>query len=601
MTVWPTLPAFENLSRFVKSHGSVTAGTSSVGVGFYNLGDVTVGEGNLFLTGGWAGTKTFGGNPPTFVVSTLGDKIEFTGSYQFDPGVVLSGGGLVRFNGGSFQAGVPISAQNIELANGTLQVQAGLSNRPVNVDGNWSMAVSGRFTWTGGTMTGNDPRQLSEVLVGKGAGLSILFGAGKTLDLLLAVDGTAEWQADDIGLGSHARVYNAASATFTIACDQALGWNQANYGQFVNDGTVRKTAGQGTTYIGMMVTNSGLIEADAGKLLFAGDFFQGSSGICDLNGGAMQFLKSFFLPAGGTYRGVGTILGNLVSSGTISPGHSPGVITILGDFTQTGDGVLEMEWGGLTQGTQYDQLVVSNTATLGGTLRVSLLNGFLPNPGDRARLLMAGAGAGAFDRITGALPGGGRLLLPVYGSNGLELVATSIDPTHSGPALSSALSVSAGTTIAGIFTGAPNTQYRATLFAHTNCDLSGAAGDPVMIGTAKVATDASGNASFRVTAGAPLASGTFITAALTDTNNTTSAFAACTPTVSVSLSIAPVQQGYLLSWPKQAQGFRLQAASLNSPTLEWNDVPTTPQLVGDQFTVTVSTVEVTKWFRLVYP
>ena len=79
----------------------------------------------------------------------------------------------------------------------------------------------------------------------------------------------------------------------------------------------------------------------------------------------------------GTVSGSGTVGGNLNnSSGTVAPGNSPGILTIDGDYTQGGSGTLALEIGGLLPGEEHDKLVVTGTATLDGTLDVSLINGF---------------------------------------------------------------------------------------------------------------------------------------------------------------------------------------------------------------------------------
>jgi hypothetical protein len=77
---------------------------------------------------------------------------------------------------------------------------------------------------------------------------------------------------------------------------------------------------------------------------------------------------------GGSLGGVGTIAGDLINSaGTVAPGNSPGILTISGSYTQGASSTLAVELAGTTLGTQYDQLDVSGTATLGGTLAVNML------------------------------------------------------------------------------------------------------------------------------------------------------------------------------------------------------------------------------------
>jgi hypothetical protein len=55
---------------------------------------------------------------------------------------------------------------------------------------------------------------------------------------------------------------------------------------------------------------------------------------------------------------------------------------------------------GLTPITQYDQLAVQGTATLGGTLEVSLLSGFVPAVGNSFVVLTCTTCTGTFAAVT---------------------------------------------------------------------------------------------------------------------------------------------------------------------------------------------------------
>src|SRR6185369_15708750 len=92
---------------------------------------------------------------------------------------------------------------------------------------------------------------------------------------------------------------------------------------------------------------------------------------------------------GGTLGGVGTITGNVNNTGgSVTPGLSPGKLNLVGDYTQAAGGDLNLEIGGLTAGTQHDQLTLTNPgsgsvdALLNGSLTVTLVNGFVPAIGD---------------------------------------------------------------------------------------------------------------------------------------------------------------------------------------------------------------------------
>jgi hypothetical protein len=90
---------------------------------------------------------------------------------------------------------------------------------------------------------------------------------------------------------------------------------------------------------------------------------------------------------------------NVINSGLIAPGFSPGIIKIDGDYTQENDGVLEIEVGGLTPGTEHDQLQVTGNASLGGRLEVPIIDGFVPEVNDEITILTAAEVNGRFGAL----------------------------------------------------------------------------------------------------------------------------------------------------------------------------------------------------------
>jgi hypothetical protein len=90
------------------------------------------------------------------------------------------------------------------------------------------------------------------------------------------------------------------------------------------------------------------------------------------------------------------------SAGQTGPGLSPGILGISGSYTQASLGSFAVEIGGLTAGTGHDRLDVSNVATLAGALQATLVNGFIPSPGDEFTILTCGSRTGTF--ATTSLP-----------------------------------------------------------------------------------------------------------------------------------------------------------------------------------------------------
>jgi hypothetical protein len=117
---------------------------------------------------------------------------------------------------------------------------------------------------------------------------------------------------------------------------------------------------------------------------------------------------------------VGTHHDNLVnSSGTLAPGHSAGVTTIIGNYTQQSGGTLEIEIGGVAQGTQFDFVNVTEDVQLGGLLDLKRIGGFVPGPSQNFIIMSADAISGAFANVASgqrlAMNGGSGSFLVHYG------------------------------------------------------------------------------------------------------------------------------------------------------------------------------------------
>ncbi len=134
------------------------------------------------------------------------------------------------------------------------------------------------------------------------------------------------------------------------------------------------------------VTGSGTSLTVAGELHLAGApgwYGDDRAGTLIVEDGATVSIGELLqVNPGGTISGDGgTIIGSVLNFGTVSPGSSAGILTIEGDFTQTSDGQLVIEIGGLVPGSGYDQLAIIGSANLAGTLSVQLTNDFVLGEG----------------------------------------------------------------------------------------------------------------------------------------------------------------------------------------------------------------------------
>ena len=98
--------------------------------------------------------------------------------------------------------------------------------------------------------------------------------------------------------------------------------------------------------------------------------------------------------------GTGTIEVPIINSrGTVSPGTSPGALHVDASYTQGAQGTISLELGGTQAGLDYDQLLITGHASLGGILRISFLDGFVPNVGDQFDLIRADGGLSGVDSL----------------------------------------------------------------------------------------------------------------------------------------------------------------------------------------------------------
>jgi filamentous hemagglutinin family protein len=124
--------------------------------------------------------------------------------------------------------------------------------------------------------------------------------------------------------------------------------------------------------------------------------------VVNLNGGTLAGTGALNLSSinlnGGMLTGNLLVTANVSNQGgTVTPGASPGALTINGNYVQGPGGTLVVEIGGTTGGSQYDQLIVNGNVTLGGTLNVTLVNGYVPAGGETFGVVQSsGAVSGTF-------------------------------------------------------------------------------------------------------------------------------------------------------------------------------------------------------------
>jgi autotransporter-associated beta strand protein len=183
---------------------------------------------------------------------------------------------------------------------------------------------------------------------------------------------------------------------------------------------VRKTGSSVVTLTGNN-TFAGTLTVANGKIVLDGptSAIDGASSITVENGGSFSLNNGLVkTPAltvgpGGSFvvRGgrleTKTIIGDLVmNGGTFAPGLGTAVSTVSDDFVNT-IGLLQLEIGGASPGTGYDQLLIGGTAAVGGGLQIMLVDSFVPSPYQTFGIITAGEVTGIFtNHSLPVLPGG---------------------------------------------------------------------------------------------------------------------------------------------------------------------------------------------------
>ncbi len=339
-----TTNSFALLAEMTGSSGTATvsgAGSKWTVKSVLNIG--SKGRGSLSVEGG-ATVASAGGTLSEFSSGTADASVNGQGSTWVNTGDLV----IAERGGASLQISNGASVANAQGAVGRLNSAAG----GVFVGGVGS-------TWSNSGARRLAPRAL-EFYIFAGGSVSC------TSAMLGAVSGFGNVTVRDGG--------SPFKATWTISQSLAVGGPSTLDVQHGGQVSVM----QETT-----IGGSGSVKLTGGEFGTAAINFQ--------SGGQFQWTS-------GTLH-VGTYHGSLTNpnGGVLAPGNSPGSTLILGDYTQQSTAVLEIEIGGVGQGTQFDFVNVTGTAILDGELRLKLINGFVPSPTQSFVVMSAASLLGVLD------------------------------------------------------------------------------------------------------------------------------------------------------------------------------------------------------------
>ncbi len=339
----PPEPTLNNLGTLRKSMGN---GTSTIDIAVNNSSPVEVQTGRLRLTRG-------GNSSGDFTVSASG-ILDFGGgthNIALADGKSMSGAGTVRFSAGTTN----ISGNGDYNVTGNTEVTGGTVNfnRDANtvngllsagiLAGSGLVTVTGNLDWTGGDFDGSGNLDLTDAVTFRISGEA---GGRDLNERTLNSAGTTVFEpGDTVRMGQGALFNNQAGALFEFKTDRFFDYNNLPpEPTFSNLGTVRKSAGSGTSTIDISFSNSESIEILTGTLSFTRGFTQ-TAGSTTLSGGDLTSSQVVDIQ-GGVLGGSGLITGFVSNAGEVSPGSSSGNLDIVGNYTQTVNGVLNIEIGG---------------------------------------------------------------------------------------------------------------------------------------------------------------------------------------------------------------------------------------------------------------
>jgi hypothetical protein len=419
-------PSFTNGGTF-----NVTAGAGTftfTGVAFNDNGTANLNSGTLSLLGGGTSAGKFN--------VAAGSTLSLGGSnFSATAASSVTGAGSVLFTGGpSTIAGAyniagattvgasPADSNAAANFNSASASTANLNLTAGALGGTGNLTVTGTMTWAGGTLSNT-----GTTTIAANTGTLNLTGTNSPKESggTLSVAGTANFNAG-LDIGGNAVISVPSGGKFNLNGDFSLASvSIAGNSIFNNAGTVVKTAGTSGAGGGfgstVAFTNTGTVTAGSGLLSFAGPYTQ--LGPNSLTAMASGNLAGNLILNGGLLNGSGTITGNLTNGATVKPGNSPGTITISGNYTQTAAGTLNIELDGTGAGL-FSVLNIGGTATLGGTLNVTLGGGFVPAVSEAFQIMTFtdGSGSSNFATETG-LSQGSVFLQPTINAANLTLNA----------------------------------------------------------------------------------------------------------------------------------------------------------------------------------
>jgi fibronectin-binding autotransporter adhesin len=330
---------------------------------------------------GGAGGSTFHNAATGVYNKTAGVTTLADGVLVNDGTITVTGGTLNLISGvldngssiGSSGPGIVQLTAGVLTANGVVNVQNFLLN---GGELTGTQTFNGSLSWLAGDL--NLPGALT---IGSTGTLTINTGNNHDFNAHQITNaGTVDWVAGTLRSGNGGTITNFGvwhDSSDTYQLNDAYGG--AGGTTFVNatSGVYSKTGG--ATSILVPMVNLGLIDITGGSLALSGSYADAAGRLAVATGTTFSSSNALAFSTGSLLSGNGTVTApGLAMSGAIKPGTttSAGLLTLNGGLTLLAPAFTDFVIGGVTQGSQYDYLVVNGNLSLGGNLQVSFINGF---------------------------------------------------------------------------------------------------------------------------------------------------------------------------------------------------------------------------------
>jgi hypothetical protein len=406
------------LGNLADNSGTINFNTGTFG---YN-GDLLVGAAGMF-----------GSNITTGIRSYI-----FGGAVTVEPGASLtmdggklSAGSLQNFGTFAFNSGtLELTSDNLEIDFGGLlgRTPTIVAGQDVIVTNSVNVSSVGVLTMNGGSVTAGTLNNGGIIQMNS---LAALIDGGSVVNTgTLTGTGLVDSTLTN-NLGGEVRVSTGETLIFNGTGNTNSGLIDNLDGSLQFNGDLSNNAGGVITNRGPLrllggLTNNGNLSLGAGNNDVFGNITNSATGQVSVAGGSTTSFFGTMANAGDVFvgfdsratffnaaSGPGSFSGTGVVefAGGFSPGASPAIVSFGGDLVLAGSANLLIELGGLTAGTEFDQLAVAGDVNLGGTLDVTNLNGFVLSPGMAFDLVaFGGTLTGAFSNVINSTGLGGLLL-----------------------------------------------------------------------------------------------------------------------------------------------------------------------------------------------